>query len=182
MSTRRVTVLVSMLGAAALALSAVAAFPPPGDKDEHKEHHKPAPAPALEPLKSLVGEWEATGPDGKRMTALVVKLTAAGSVVHETMFPGSEHEMVNVYHMDGEKVAMTHYCAIGNQPRMTSPPPKDGVYTFTLDKVSNGKPGQSYMGELVVKIKGDNLTQVWASFENGKRTEGPTIEMTRKKK
>jgi len=36
----------------------------------------------------------------------------------ETMGAGSEHEMVNMYHMDGDDLVLTHYCAGGNQPTM----------------------------------------------------------------
>ena len=31
--------------------------------------------------------------------------------------PGAQHEMVSVYHLDGDELRMTHYCAAGNQPR-----------------------------------------------------------------
>src|SRR4051794_3675893 len=68
-------------------------------------------------LKSLEGTWEKTGPDGKP-TAVSFHTSAAGSVVIETMFAGSQHEMMNAYHMDGDNLIVTHYCAQGVQPRM----------------------------------------------------------------
>jgi hypothetical protein len=52
----------------------------------------------------------------------VVKVTAAGSAVQETLFPGQPHEMVSIYHRDGADLVMTHYCALGNQPRMKADP------------------------------------------------------------
>ena len=52
----------------------------------------------------------------------VIKVTAGGSAVHETLFPGSAHEMVSVYHLDGADLVMTHFCALGNQPRMKADP------------------------------------------------------------
>ena len=36
----------------------------------------------------------------------------------EVLFPGSEHEMVTVYHQDGDDLLLTHYCSARNQPRM----------------------------------------------------------------
>ena len=36
----------------------------------------------------------------------------------ETIFPGSEHEMITVIHPDGDDLALTHYCMLGNQPQM----------------------------------------------------------------
>ena len=70
-------------------------------------------------IKALAGTWESTekGPDGK--TAVCeLKVTSNGSVVHETMFPGTDHEMINMYHLDNDKLIITHYCSQGIQPRM----------------------------------------------------------------
>jgi hypothetical protein len=45
-------------------------------------------------------------------------VTAGGSAVHETLFPGQPQEMVSIYTVDGPDLVMTHYCVLGNQPRM----------------------------------------------------------------
>lgn len=50
------------------------------------------------------------------------KVTAGGSAVHETNFPGQPEEMVSVYHLDKGDLVMTHYCMLGNQPRMKADP------------------------------------------------------------
>jgi hypothetical protein len=42
--------------------------------------------------------------------------------VHETLFPGQPHEMVSIYTVDGPDLVMTHYCVLGNQPRMKADP------------------------------------------------------------
>ena len=49
-------------------------------------------------------------------------MTAGGSAVHEALFPGQPHEMVSVYTVDGPDLVMTHYCMLGNQPRMKADP------------------------------------------------------------
>src|SRR5262245_7059241 len=79
-----------------------------------------AAARALEQLKSLAGEWIETSPDGhaKGATAVSYRKTAGGSAVLEILFPGTEMEMASVYHLDGKNLVMTHYCMVGNQPRM----------------------------------------------------------------
>ncbi len=61
------------------------------------------------------GEAEA-GAAGEVTHEIVV--SAAGTVVMETMQPGTDHEMINMYHLDGDELVLTHYCAGGNQPRM----------------------------------------------------------------
>ena len=80
--------------------------------------------PGLERLKKLAGTWVAAGEDGKPTDQVVsvIRVTAGGSAVHETLFPGQPHEMVSVYHRDGQDLVMTHYCALGNQPRMKADP------------------------------------------------------------
>src|SRR5262245_32491894 len=111
-------ILVGGLLAVALALPAL------GD-DKHNHAAPAAPTNAgLEKLKTLVGTWVAADKDGKPTDQVVsvIKLTAGGSAVHETIFPGQPHEMVSVYTVDGPDLVMTHYCMLGNQPRMKADP------------------------------------------------------------
>ncbi|OAI54359.1 hypothetical protein AYO44_03565 [Planctomycetaceae bacterium SCGC AG-212-F19] len=85
----------------------------------------PAPTnPNLEKMKKLAGTWVAADKDGKPTDQVVsvIKLTAGGSAVHETLFPGQPMEMVSVYTAEGPDLVMTHYCVLGNQPRMKSDP------------------------------------------------------------
>lgn len=74
----------------------------------------------FEKMKSLVGTWVAAGEDGKPTDQVVsvIRLTAGGSAIHETLFPDQPHEMISIYTADGDDVVMTHYCMLGNQPRM----------------------------------------------------------------
>src|SRR6516165_12136525 len=85
----------------------------------------------LEKMKKLVGTWVVAGKDGKPTDQVVsvVKLTAGGSAVAETLFPGQQMEMMSVYHMDGPDLVMTHYCMLGNQPKMKADPksPKNQI-------------------------------------------------------
>ena len=48
------------------------------------------------------------------------KVVANGTAVCETLFPGTPHEMVTMYHLDNGVLTATHYCAMGNQPRMSA--------------------------------------------------------------
>src|SRR6267142_369137 len=111
-------------GALALLVFALAA-----DADDKHDHKAGAKNAALERHKLLEGAWVAADKDGKptEQVVSVFKVTAAGTTVHETIFPGTGHEMVSMYHPDGKDLIMTHYCALGNQPRMKLDPksPKD---------------------------------------------------------
>src|SRR5437762_2906322 len=92
---------------------------------------KPAPDKApvaahagLERLKKLAGTWVEADKDGQPTDKVVsvIKVTAGGSAVQETIFPGQPQEMLSVYHQDGADLVMTHYCMLGNQPRMKADP------------------------------------------------------------
>ena len=88
------------------------------------KHNHPLPAAptnaGLEKMKTLVGTWVNADEDGKPTDEIVsiIKLTAGGSAVHETLFPGQQHEMISVYTAEGSDLVLTHYCVLGNQPRL----------------------------------------------------------------
>ena len=74
---------------------------------------KPAKAakhPGLERMKKLAGTWVEADKDGKPTDKVVsvIKVTAGGSTVHETIFPGGPMEMVSVYHLDGGEQLGVH--------------------------------------------------------------------------
>ncbi len=100
-----------------LSLSAIA-------EDKHNHSASTATNAGLEKMKALVGTWVAADKDGKPTEEVVsvIKLTAGGSAVQETIFPGQPHEMISMYTADGPDLVMTHYCMLGNQPRMKANP------------------------------------------------------------
>ena len=76
----------------------------------------------FETMKKLVGTWVQADEEGKPTDTVVsvIKLTAGGSAIHETIFPGQPQEMISVYTVEGDDLVLTHYCAAGNQPRMAA--------------------------------------------------------------
>ena len=112
-----------------------------GDEPKHSQH--PAVnSPALERFKGLEGKWVGKmGSGSERHDAVVTyKVTSNGSAVVETIDPGGEHEMVSVIHPDGDDLVLTHYCAIGNQPRMrASGKSNDKIVKFAFVDATNLK-------------------------------------------
>ena len=78
----------------------------------------------LEKMKKLAGTWVAADKDGKPTDQVVsiIRVTAGGSAVHETIFPGQPHEMISIYTAEGPDLILTHYCVLGNQPRLKADP------------------------------------------------------------
>ncbi len=129
-------------------------------------------AAAFERLKSLAGAWqgavgEASGPP----VEVTYRLTGGGSAVAETLFSGTPHEMLSVYHLDGEDLVMTHYCAAGNQPKMrldrTASTPDRLRFVFAGG--TNIKEAEPHIHEGWIAPQGsDALDAEWTPFLNGK--------------
>jgi len=75
------------------------------------------PRAAFKQLQTLVGEWEGKTEKG-RVLKVSYRLTANNTVLVETWTLGPQRESMTLYHMDNESLIATHYCAIGNQPRL----------------------------------------------------------------
>lgn len=122
-------------------------------------------------LSSLEGEWELEQEDGSFGNGSTFKVSSNGSVVREIMFPGEPHEMTNLYHMDGTDVVATHYCAVGNQPRLVSEgleETEEGPsLPFEFESVSNFRESQGHVmgGLTLVFVDEDTLHEVWRSFD-----------------
>lgn len=130
-------------------------------------------SPALELFRGLAGEWVAAE-DGEMFKKgdVVARyaVTAAGSAVVETVFPGTPHEMVTVYHADGSDLVLTHYCMEGNQPRMRARNAKGSRFDFVFDGGTGIDPKKDrHMNSATVEIVGpDELRSVWTEIEAGK--------------
>jgi hypothetical protein len=80
--------------------------------------------------------------------------------------------MVTLYTADGNRLAMTHYCAAGNQPRMETPAvtgdQKEFDFSFTgITNLTN--PDSGHMRHLLIQIADqDHFTEHWTWRENGK--------------
>lgn len=128
--------------------------------DDKHAAPKPSTSTSFEAMKKLVGEWIVDDPDAKGDRPVVTrfKLIANGSVLHETLFPGTNHEMVSVYHMDGPDFICTHYCAMGNQPRLKIEATKDPkVFALKSVAVGNSKSiNDAHMGQATITLVDDN--------------------------
>jgi hypothetical protein len=133
-------------------------------------------ADGLARLKKLAGTWVVTDAAGKPTDKVVsvFKVTAAGSVVEETLFPGQPQEMVSIYHLDGKDLVMTHYCALGNQPRMKADPRSPtNELIFKFDGGTNFDPAKDmHRHEGTLKfIDDDHIEFTGVAWEGGKPSD-----------
>ena len=141
---------------------------------------------AYQQMMKFAGEW--TGPaqtPGGSPVSVIYRVTSAGKTVMETLFPGTDHEMVSMYHMDGPALVMTHYCAAGNQPHLRLNESRSTPTEFVFDFAggTNLDPARdSHIHGLVLRIKSDSqLEAEWTSYKDGKKSEGLLYLITRKR-
>jgi hypothetical protein len=143
-------------------------------------------SPRLEKFKQLAGEWVGKETSGKEVqeVRVIYKVTSAGSAVVETLLPGGEHEMVTVIHADGDDLALTHYCALGNQPHMKTKGKTDGdKIAFQFASASNLKSEKDmHMHDVTYTfVDPDTLKTEWTHYNEGKPAGTVTFEFKRKK-
>jgi hypothetical protein len=140
------------------------------------------PAAGLDQIKKLEGSWESTDKD--HPCSVSYKASAGGSIVVESMSMGDHGEMLTVYHPDGDALVLTHYCMLGNQPRMkAAKESKPGTLRFACEGGSNLKCAtDKHMHALTLTfVDADHLKQEWTLVDGGKELTVVTINLSRKR-
>jgi len=135
----------------------------------------------FEQLKVLQGSWrghsEGHDKDVEVETPAEVvhdfRVSAAGTVVMETMGPGTDHEMINMYHVDGEDLLLTHYCAGGNQPRMRLDREESTPETLVFDFLGGTNLDPAMDAHIhsarITLIDAKHVESVWTAHQGGKQ-------------
>jgi hypothetical protein len=143
-------------------------------------------SPEFERMKSLVGTW--TGKSempGQGVVDLKVqyRLLAGGSVLEERCFQGTPGEMITMYYDQGDKLAMTHYCSLGNRPAMTLASSDAKSLKFDFDSTCGINPTkESHMHALTIRFDdADTITTTCKAIIDGKETDPHSTTLTRAK-
>ena len=104
-------------------------------------------------IKSLAGNWEGKSSMGDPVE-VSFRSTAAGSAIMSeirSQMNGKSEDMVTMFHMDGDRLLLTHYCEAGNQPRMQASTSADGkTITFNfVDATNLASPDAPHMRSVV---------------------------------
>jgi hypothetical protein len=156
----RKSIRTSLLLTFAVALSAIVAT---AQTDSEK---------AFNTLKAMPGTWEGKTTEGANNMPVRVdfKVTGGGSTVLSEIL--GHEDMISVFHMDGpRRLLMTHYCAVGNQPRMQAAVSSDGkTLTFNyVDATNLSSADAGHMQKMVLTLLDDNHhTEEWTFVDHGK--------------
>lgn len=148
---------------------------------------------AFKQLTSLAGTWrgeaEGEGADAEAEADMLdqaiheFRVSAAGTVVMETMGPGTEHEMINMYHIDGDDLVLTHYCAGGNQPTMRLDRAKSTVDKLVFDFTggTNLDPAvDEHIHSAEIQLTDPkHLESIWEGYAGGKKVATMTFHLAR---
>ncbi len=158
-----------------LALAAtVFAGSPGSDKKENA---------AFERMKALSGLWKGKTPDGKPVQ-VSYRVVSSGSAVMETLdMAGTKDNMITMYVPEGDGLLMTHYCSMGNQPRMRADAAAaqgDKLSFSFVDGTNMSSAEDTHMHALVITFKDKNhITQEWTMRAKGQDADHVVFELTR---
>ena len=126
----------------------------------------------LEALEGYVGTWVVAGEGGHPTDEVVsiVRSTAGGSVLMETLFPGSDHEMITMYYVKDERLMLTHYCGCTNHPIMAAS--KDDEGNLRFDCIGRGEnfdvcAETPHMHDAIIRRDGDKIHSTWRMLVDG---------------
>src|SRR5260221_565239 len=129
----------------------------------------------FERMKGLVGTWKGTANMGQGDTEITLhyRLVSGGTAIEERIFEGTPHEMVTMYFDQHGKLALTHYCMLGNRPGMVLKSSDEKTLHFDFDAACGvDDKSEMHMHSLAITFEGpDSITQDWKMFQDGKVKE-----------
>jgi hypothetical protein len=129
-------------------------------------------SPEFDRMKALVGKWSGKVDMGQGPVDMIAeyRVIAGGSVIEERVFPGSPMEMVSMYYDKGGKLAMTHYCMLGNRPQMNLKASDASSITLDFDEACgiDAKKDCHMHGTKIVFVDADTITTSCKGLNDGK--------------
>jgi hypothetical protein len=125
---------------------------------------------SFDTLKALAGNWEGKNKQGQT-TRVSFRETAGGSALLSEIHGQGPENMISMFHLDGDRLLMTHYCGAGNQPRMKATLAPDGksiAFDF-IDATNLSSADAGHMHHVVfAMLDADHHTEEWTFLDHGK--------------
>jgi hypothetical protein len=136
-------------------------------------------SPDFDRMKTLVGSWNGKVDMGQGPIEMVsqYRLLAGSSILEERVFAGTPNEMVTMFYEKGGKLALTHYCVMGNRPQMVLKSADATSLTFDFDQACDIDPAkESHMHSMKIIFNDANtITASCKAIVDGKEMpEHPT--------
>jgi hypothetical protein len=137
-------------------------------------HAQSAAQQSFEQLKALAGSWEGNL-DGQPLQ-VSLRVTSRGNALMHEMKGAGPDDPITMFHLDGDRLLLDHFCDAGNQPRMVATISPDGkTIVFNLLDATNLLSTQ--MGHMqrvtFIFIDPDHHTEKWEfAMADGKQVGG----------
>lgn len=129
---------------------------------------------AFQKLQTLAGNWEGKDEEGNAVKSNF-KVVVSKTTLLETLNVSGMEDMVTLYSVDGDGIALAHYCPTNNQPRMRAIPPAGDVKELVFSFQSAGNLPSLDVGHehnLVIEfIDKDHVVERWTWRKKGKDTK-----------
>jgi len=123
---------------------------------------------SFDQLKGLEGMWEGKNSQGQPIR-VSFRSTAGGSALMSEIHGHGPENMITMFHMDGDRLLLTHYCGAGNQPRMKVLASDAKSITFEFMDGTNIAPGAGHMQRVTfAQADADHHTEEWVFLDKGK--------------
>ena len=131
-------------------------------------------------LKGLEGNWSGKGSQAQAIQ-VTFRMTAGGSALMSEILGRGPENMITMFHMDGDRLLMTHYCGAGNQPRMKVIASDAKSVSFEFMDGTNIGPGDGHMQHVTfTQADANHHVEEWTFLDHGKQMkEVFTLERTK---
>jgi len=119
-------------------------------------------------LKGMEGNWAGKNSQGQPLQ-VTFRLTAGGSALMSEILGRGPENMITMFHMDGDRLLMTHYCGAGNQPRMKVSSSDAKSVSFEFFDGTNIGPGDGHMQHVTfTQADADHHIEEWVFLDHDK--------------
>ena len=119
--------------------------------------------------------------DKEMPITVTYELTSGGTALVEKLMAATPHEMVTVYANRGNRVHITHYSMLGNQPEMSLIKAEGGHFEFALEGLNGiSDKNEMHMHAVSIFLKDHTLKQEWTNYKDNKKSEVAVFEFTKK--
>lgn len=118
-------------------------------------------------LVGLEGNWIGKGSEGQSVE-VSFRMTGGGSALMSEIHGHGPENMITMFHMDGERLMMTHYCGAGNQPRMKVIAADAKSVSFEFFDGTNIGPGAGHMQRVTLtQPDANHHIEEWVFLDHG---------------
>jgi len=119
-------------------------------------------------LKGLEGKWAGKNQQGETIH-VSFRTTGNGSAVMSEIEGHGADTMISMFHLDGDRLLLTHYCSAGNQPRLKMVSSDGKSLNFEFFDGTNIAEGAGHMQQVTfTQPDSDHHVEEWVFLDHGK--------------